>query len=171
MDHLIDQGCTRILHLAGPDTLQLSRLRLNGWRDSLIAHNLPADDSLIVYTGLSMDEGGAVAHKILDMKHRPDGIFAINDPVAIGAMKILQKNGVRIPDDIAVVGFSESQMSVIIEPNLSSVEQPTFEIGRLSAQLLLDQIRNKAKNRKVEIKKIVLDAMLNVRESSVRKKL
>lgn len=86
-------------------------------------------------------------------------------------MKILQKNGVKIPDDIAVVGFSESQMSVIIEPNLSSVEQPTFEIGRLSAQLLLDQIRNKAKNRKVEIKKIVLDAMLNVRESSVRKRL
>ncbi len=168
VDHLIDQGCRRILHLAGPDTLQLSMLRMKGWRDSLAAHDLPADDSLIVYSGLSLEDGGTAAHKILGMEHRPDGIFAINDPVAIGAMKTLQKNGVKIPADIAVVGFSESRMGMIIEPNLSSVEQPTFEMGRVSAQLLLEQIKGREMNRKAETKNIVLDAKLNVRGSSIR---
>ena len=75
------------------------------------------------------------------MPNKPDAIFAVNDPAAIGAMKTLQKKGMVIPDDIAFVGFSESQKALIIEPNLTSVEQPTLKWEKLLLKLLLEQIK------------------------------
>ena len=112
----------------------------------------------------------AVEHLILEMEKMPDGIFAVNDPVAIGAMKTLQKNKIRIPEDMAVVGFSESKEAFIVEPNLTSVEQPTFEMGRNAAQLLLEQIKHNVNNEdKMLSKSVILDAKLNIRESSLRK--
>ena len=102
------------------------------------------------------------------MSPRPDAVFAVNDPAAIGMMKTLQKAGVRIPDEVAFVGFSESQSALIIEPNLTSVSQPTFEMGRIAAELLLGQIRNYS-----EVigphQTISLQGRLNIRESSQRK--
>ena len=99
------------------------------------------------------------------MQNRPDGIYAVNDPSAIGAIKELKRHGVSIPKDIAVVGFSESRMATIIEPNLTSVAQPTFEIGASSARLILEWMQIGRMPRNLEIK---LDASLNVRESSLR---
>ena len=94
----------------------------------------------------------------------------MNDPVAIGAMKTLQKNKIRIPEDMVVVGFSESKEAFIVEPNLTSVEQPTFEMGRNAAQLLLEQIKHNVNNEdKMLSKSIILDAKLNIRESSLRR--
>lgn len=115
-----------------------------------------------------MECGVMAAYQILDMKKLPDAIFAINDPVAIGAMKTLQKHGIKIPEDIAVVGFTESRMAMIIEPNLTSVEQPTFEMGKLAAELLLEQLKNNQDER-LSPKIITLDAKLNIRESSLKK--
>ena len=82
-------------------------------------------------------------------------------------MKTLQKHEIRIPEDIAVIGFTESKMAVIVEPNLSSVEQPTFEMGRAAAELLLEQINN-PHDEKHAPKTIILDATLNIRKSSLR---
>ena len=105
------------------------------------------------------------------MRELPDGVFAVNDPVAIGVMKTLQKNKIKIPEDIAVVGFSESKEAFIVEPNLTSVEQPTFEMGKSAAQLLLEQIRHNTNNEdKMLSKSLILDAKLNIRESSLRKR-
>lgn len=101
------------------------------------------------------------------MKERPDAIFAFNDPTAIGAMKTLQRHGVRIPDEIAVAGFTESEMALVIEPNLTSVEQPSFEMGRATAELLLEQINN-PNGEKRSPKTIELDGVLNIRGSSLK---
>lgn len=168
VEHLIKEGYKRIAHLAGPKNLELSQKRLQGYLDALHKHNITIDDRLIITTGLMMEKGVLAAHKILEMQEKPDAIFAVNDPVAIGAMKTLQKNGIRIPDDIGVVGFSESKKAMIVEPNLTSVEQPTFEMGKIAADLLLEQLKNK-KDEAVLSKIITLNAKLNIRESSHRR--
>lgn len=169
-EHLIQQGCKRIVHLAGPENLVVSSERKQGYLDALAAHHIPVDESLIIPCGILMERGVMSAYKILEMNPLPDGIFAFNDPTAIGAMKTLQKNGVKIPEDIAVVGFSESKMAVIVEPNLTSVEQPTFEIGKAAAEVLLQQLKNKnnPEERKSD-RTIILGAKLNIRESSCKK--
>ncbi len=167
VEHLILQGCKRIVHMAGPDTLDVAKKRKQGYLDALAKYGIPFNENLIIPCGIMMERGIMGAYQILEMNPLPDGIFAINDPTAIGAMKTLQKHGIRIPEDIAVVGFTDSKMALIIEPNLTSVEQPTFEMGKVSAELLLEQINNKDDEKKIP-KTIVLDAKLNIRKSSCR---
>jgi len=167
VEHLIKQGYKRIAHLTGPDNLELSQKRKKGYTDALEKHGMPIDPELIIPCGVMMEKGVIAAHRILEMKNMPDAIFAINDPVAIGAMKTLQKNGIKIPDDIGVAGFSESKMAMVVEPNLTSVEQPTFDMGRIAAELLIEQLKNK-KDEAVLSKCITLNAKLNIRESSLR---
>lgn len=169
VQHLIDQGYKRIAHLAGPENLILSQQRKKGYIDALTANDLPLRDEYIITTGVMMERGVMAAHIIIEMKEKPDAVFAINDHVAIGFMKTLQKNGLRIPKDIAVAGFSESQSALIIEPNLTSVEQPTYEIGEAAAKLLLEQINhNKIEKDRMPVKSLILDAKLNIRESTLR---
>lgn len=169
VEHLIEQGCRRIVHLAGPDDLLIARQRKHGYIDALKKYGLPLDEELIIDCGILMEKGIMAAYQILEMKELPDAIFAVNDPVAIGVMKTLQKNQIRIPEDIAVVGFSESKEALIVEPNLTSIEQPTFEMGRNAAQLLLEQIKHNSKYEdKMVSKSIVLEAKLNIRESSIQ---
>lgn len=171
VEHLIEQGCRRIVHLAGAADLLIARKRRDGYVDALRKHGLPVDERLIIDCGIMMEKGIMAAYEILEMKEAPDAIFAVNDPVAIGAMKTLQKNGVRIPEDMAVVGFTESKEALIVEPNLTSVEQPTFEMGRNAAYLLLEQIKhNSSHEDRMMSKSIILDAKLNIRESSLKRK-
>ena len=115
-----------------------------------------------------MESGQKAAAALLKMHPRPAAVFAVNAPAAIGMMKTLQKAGIRIPDEIAFVGFSESQSALIIEPNLTSVAQPTFEMGRVAAKLLLEQIRNFSEAFGPR-RSISLQGKLNIRESSQRK--
>lgn len=168
VEHLIKEGRRRIVHLSGQENLQLSKDRKQGYIDALKKYDIMVDENLIIPSGVMMERGILGAYKILEMETLPDAIFAINDPTAIGAMKTLQKNGIRVPEDIAVVGFTESKMALIVEPNLTSVEQPTFEMGKVAAELLLQQIKETQEEKGISIKKIVLDAKLNIRESSVR---
>lgn len=171
VEHLIEQGCKRIVHLAGAADLLIARKRRDGYVDALRKHGLPVDERLIIDCGIMMEKGIMAAYEILEMKESPDAIFAVNDPVAIGAMKTLQKNGVRIPEDMAVVGFTESKEALIVEPNLTSVEQHTFEMGRNAAYLLLEQIKhNSSHEDRMMSKSIILDAKLNIRESSLKRK-
>lgn len=167
VEHLILQGCKSIAHLAGPEDLPIARNRREGYIDALRKYNLAVDNRLILDGGLTLEDGEAAAQTILQMDLQPDGIFAVNDPVAIGAMKMLQKKGICIPGDMAIVGFSESKLACIVEPNLTSVEQPTFEMGRSAAQLLLQQIRHQEANG-IQPASVTLDARLNIRESSMK---
>ena len=168
VEHLIRQGYKRIAHLAGPKRLLLSQERERGYRNALQAHGVSAIEELVIPGGISMESGQKAAAELLKMHPRPDAVFAVNDPAEIGMMKTLQKAGIRIPDEIAFVGFSESQSALIIEPNLTSVAQPTFEMGRVAAKLLLEQIRNYSETIGPH-QSISLQGKLNIRESSQRK--
>lgn len=112
-----------------------------------------------------MEDGQKAAEKLIKAGSLPDAIFAVNDPCAIGAMKTLRKYGIKVPQEVGIAGFSETKIAALIDPPLTSVYQPTFEIGETAAKLLLNQIR--AGTRLHIPQTIVLNGKLNVRESSL----
>jgi LacI family transcriptional regulator len=169
--HLIEQGCKRIAHIEGSPNLEITKQRLEGYLDALKEKGIPVDKDLIIPCPDPSIEGGKIAtEKILAMSNVPDGIFATNDPVAMGAMQAIRAKGLKIPQDIAVVGFSNWLFSSMTDPPLSSVDQPGFEMGREATKLLIRQIEIKSKediDPKPETK--ILKTKLVIRESSSRK--
>lgn len=166
-EHLIYQGFKKIFHFAGPNGLMFSQNRKNGFIDALRKHKLPINESRIIETGLMINDGERVMEKLINENNLPDAIFAVNDPTAIGAMKMLKKHGFKIPGDVALVGFTETKLAELIDPPLTSVAQPTKEIGRTAAQLLLEQIESKG----IFVPQtVILNGRLNVRESSMKLK-
>jgi len=164
-EHLIYQGYKKIFHFSGPTGLTFTQNRKNGFIDAHRKHKLAIDNQTIIETGLMISDGEREMEKLIQNDNIPDAIFAVNDPTAIGAMKILKKNGLKIPGDVALVGFTESQLAQLVDPPLTSVAQPTKEIGRTAARLLLDQIESKG----IFVPQtVVLNGRLNVRESSMK---
>ncbi|MDJ1468308.1 LacI family DNA-binding transcriptional regulator [Cytophagaceae bacterium DM2B3-1] len=139
-EHLITTGRKRIAHLAGPATLAISRKRLDGYRDALRRYGIPSDESLIISYDLTMEKVDIYVNHLLNLANRPDALFCINDPTAIQAIQVIKQRGLRIPDDIAVVGFSNDYYSAYIEPSLTTVAQPVQDVGSTAARLLINQI-------------------------------
>ncbi|ADB39998.1 LacI family DNA-binding transcriptional regulator [Spirosoma linguale] len=165
-EHLIQTGKRRIAHLAGPMSLYISRKRLEGYKDALRKHNLPIDDDLIISYDLNLERAKIYVNYLLDLPEPPDALFAVNDPTALEALKIIKARGLSIPDQIAVVGFSNDYGSSLIEPGLTTIAQPTRDIGRIAAQLLLEQINSETTTWKPVTR--VLKTELIVRGSSVK---
>lgn len=166
-EHLIYQGYKKIFHFAGPSGLMFTNNRKNGFVDAHRKHKLPFDEGSIIETGLMINDGERVMEKLINDKNLPEAIFAVNDPTAIGAMKMLKKYGFKIPEDVALVGFTESKLAPLIDPPLTSVAQPTKEIGQTAAKLLLEQIETKG----IFVPQtVILNGRLNIRESSVKLK-
>lgn len=164
VEHLIKEGRRNIAHFAGPPLLQISIERIRGYKDALAKHGIPFKKELLIDcgSGLEQENGRKAAQDMLDAGIKPDAVFAICDPIAIGVMMTLKRNNIKIPDQIAVVGFCDEPVAKVVEPQLSSLVQPAFEIGKISVELLLNQI----KNRDSLIEKKVLSAKLMVRQSS-----
>ncbi|PQA54021.1 LacI family DNA-binding transcriptional regulator [Siphonobacter curvatus] len=139
--HLLEQGYRRIAHIAGPGSLLISRLRQKGYTDALASYGIELDPELIITYDLTDEKARIYATYLLDLPTPPDAIFAVNDPTAIQVMLVAKAKGVRIPEELAVVGFSNDPISAIIEPGLTTVSQPVGEIGRTAARLFLETIR------------------------------
>ncbi|HTF19217.1 MAG TPA: substrate-binding domain-containing protein [Chryseolinea sp.] len=169
VEHLIQQGCKRIAHLGGPQNLQIGRQRLKGYLDALRHYNLPVDDELIVYYNLTRANARPAAQQLLELPAPPDGIFAVNDPAGIETILVAKSKGLRIPDDVAIVGFSNEPTSALIEPGLSTLAQPLDEIGKTTVQLLLSEIE--ADGDLNAPKTEILKTQLIVRGSSLRKRV
>jgi len=165
-EHLITQGYKKIVCLKGKDSLSLSHERVRGFKDAFKKHRITITKDQIIPTGFTSDDGVRVAETMIKNNDIPDAIFACNDLSAIGAMKVFKKHGYKIPTDIAFVGFTESKMADLIDPPLTSVAQPTLDIGREAAKLLIEQIENK--NTPFIPQTIILNGQLNIRESSVK---
>ena len=164
VEHLIKSGYKRIAHLAGPKNLSISKFRLKGYMDALQQGNLSFNDSMVVYGGLDDTDGIVGFQKLLNLETLPDAIFAVNDPVATGAFVMIKEHGMKIPDDIALAGFSNTYMTSLLDPPLTTVEQPSYEIGKTAAQLLMEQINSNDEN--FVPKFIVLKTHLIVRGST-----
>jgi DNA-binding LacI/PurR family transcriptional regulator len=162
--HLIEKGRKRIAHLCGPESLAICRGRKRGYVDTLAKYGLPVDNDLIVHYDLNIDNVKVYINYFLSLKDRPDSIFCINDPTAIETIRIVKEKGLRIPEDISIIGFSNDYVSALIEPSLTTVEQPIRDMGRTAATLLLDQIDREVADWKAPT--IVLKTKLIVRNSS-----
>jgi DNA-binding LacI/PurR family transcriptional regulator len=142
VDYLVRTGCKRIAHITGPSDLSISRHRLNGYLDALARHNIVRNDQLIItVSGFTPEHGVDAAKKIIQNPELPDAIFAINDGVAIGAMYVIKETGIKIPEQISVVGFDDEPHSSYFIPPLTSVWQPVYDMGMLSARILLNKLK------------------------------
>jgi LacI family transcriptional regulator len=165
VEHLIKSGYRRIGHMAGQDGIALNRKRFEGYRDALAAHGLPLEEKFHLHGGYREEDGRAGAERYLAMDELPEAILAINDPVAVGLYTRFKEAGVRIPDDVALVGFSDTPVAALIEPALTTVYQPAFDMGRTAVSLLLRQFEEGAD---FVPETVVLETELRVRGSSAQ---
>ncbi len=164
--HLIDQGCKRIAHIAGAQHRNIYKERLDGYRDALTSHGIGIDEEIILQSKfLSHEEGLDFAEKLMNMKDRPDGVFCANDTTAISVILYAKKIGVKIPDELAVIGFNNDPQSEIVDPPLSTMVHPAVDMGRLAAQQV---IRQKDHSEIERSETIVLKTKLLIRGSSLR---
>ena len=168
-EHLIDSGCKKIGHIAGNQKTDIFKARLEGFRAALIKHDLPIQENLILQTKhLGYDEGVICANKYLELPELPDGIFCANDYTAVSLIQVFRKAGIKIPQQVAVVGFSNYPISKIIEPHLTTINDCAFQMGESSAKLLIRQIEDK--DEFVNSETITIRTDLIVRESTNRLK-
>ena len=142
--HLIDCGCKNIAHIAGPDNLQLSEDRKEGYKNALEKYGLKYDEELVVSCDFSLEDGKEAMEKIIQSGKKVDGIFTVCDAAAYGAMAVLKNVGYKIPEDVSVIGFTNEPFAKLIEPSLSTISQPSYEIGETATHLLLKHIESKA---------------------------
>lgn len=166
--HLIEQGCRRIVHITATSDLDVYVHRLKGYKQALADNGISFAKDRVLKGNLSLEYGKQAAEVILKMKQRPDGIFVANDNCAVGCMMTLKENGIRIPEDIAIVGFNNDPVSEVIEPNLTTIEYPGSKMGEVAARQLINHLKNVMPADAVN--KIELPSSLIVRASSSKKK-
>ncbi len=140
--YLINTGCARIAHIAGPSNIVLSMNRRAGYFDALKEANLEIRQSLIRDGDFTVESGMECMTSLLESKEEFDAVFCVCDTVAFGAMKILKDYGKKIPDEISIAGFTNEPMAGLIEPSLTTVKQPIYQIGENAAKMLFAQIRD-----------------------------
>ncbi|MEZ4828624.1 MAG: LacI family DNA-binding transcriptional regulator [Bacteroidia bacterium] len=164
VEFLIQTGCRRIAHIAGPAPLSNSTERLNGYLAALESYDLPDDETLIRHCDMSRDNISNIVEELLQLPVRPDAIFTFNDNIAYDVMRIVKRKGLRIPEDISIVGFSDQPLSEMIEPALTTVAQPAYKIGEVAVQLMFEQLDND--DAEVPFRTETLETRLIVRDST-----
>ena len=161
--HLLENGSRKIVYVSGPEDLYISKKRKEGYLKALKEYGLDEDSSLIKITDLTEAGNIQVAREILKMDPRPDAVFCMIDPVAVDVLTEWKAEGIRIPEDIALAGFTNNPTSAVVEPPLTTVSQPGYEMGKLAATHLLDQLDGIASEDPISI---ILETTLVPRKSS-----
>lgn len=142
VEHLISTGRKRIAHIAGPETLSNSRQRLSGYLGALKKYNIPVEDELIVRCDLTRTSARERTSQVISLRKMPDSILTYNSSIAFEGMLVVKEKGLRIPDQIAFVGFANEPIISYIEPQLTTVIQPAYQIGQEAVNLFLEQQSN-----------------------------
>jgi LacI family transcriptional regulator len=162
VNHLVQRGYKRIAHFGGPKELGICIRRLNGYVEALKQNGFPSPNGFVRYGGLHEEDGYKSMDCMLKENIIPDAIFAVNDPVAIGAFQRIKEAGLKIPGDIAIVGFSNNKITALVDPPLTTVNQPSFEMGKKAAEILIAIIEDGT----IEPKTLTLETELIVRGST-----
>jgi len=165
--HLIENGCKRIAHITGSLNRNVYADRLKGFKKALAAKKIAYDPKLVFTDSLTDAAGAGVAGEILAMAKKPDGVFTANDTSAVACMRELKRGGIKIPNDIAFVGFNNDPISRVIEPNLTTINYPGEEMGEMAATTLINSLKHVSASK---LNKVIINHELIVRQSSVRKK-
>lgn len=142
VEHLIKNGYTKIGHIGGPENLQISKNRFKGYRDALLKYDLPLNPDWVVYCDLSQASAQKCAKQLLDKASPPDAIFTVNDPAAIQLIMEAKKRGIKVGPQLGVVGFSNDSRSEVIEPSLTTLQQPIDQMAEICVHLLLNKIND-----------------------------
>jgi LacI family transcriptional regulator len=163
--HLIEQGCRRIAFVAGPSVTTTARDRLAGYTAALKEAGRPVDESLIVSGDFRIEGGYEATRELLRSRRRPDGLFVSNNLMTVGALDALSEADLQVPGDLAFVGFDDVRWAMGRRAQVTAVQQPTYDIGRRAATLLLARIKGDLS----EPHRVMLPAELVVRRSSQRR--
>lgn len=162
--HLIEQGCKRIAHIGGYKHTRIFNNRIRGYIDAIKKHNLPLDNELLLESSLTIEDGREKMTQLLALKNRPDAVYVAGDYAALGALQVLNEQNIKIPNDIALVGFGNEPFTAMVTPAISSIEQHSAEIGKQAALTFLERVKEPFV--KQTLNKVILDAELIIRDSS-----
>ncbi|MGV3509853.1 MAG: LacI family DNA-binding transcriptional regulator [Sphingobacteriaceae bacterium] len=165
-EHLIKQGYKNILHITAQQNIPIFKERLRGYIDALKHYNLPLNEDLIIKGDFSIEFGKDVVRQSKMQDTNYDAIFALEDFTAMGAMQAVKELGIKVPEEIGIIGFANESFGSLVSPTLSTIDQQTSKMGEETARMFIDQLKNGSKD--PEPQKIVLDPVLVVRESSNR---
>jgi LacI family transcriptional regulator len=165
--HLIDQGCKKIVHITSSLKRNVYSQRFRGYKEALAANEIPFDESLVIINDLSERAGIESTAQILKMNPLPDGLFITNDFVAAVCMRTLKENGIKIPEDIAVVGFNNDAISKLIEPTLTTINYPGIDVGEIAARNLINHLKGIGNIQNTNT--IIIRSNLIIRNSSLKK--
>lgn len=163
-EHLIkEHGYTKIAHLSGPQKVSIGKERLFGYKDALNAHNLTINEKWILQAGFKEETGYEAMITLLERggDNHPEAVVAVNDPTAIGAIKAIKEYGLTIPDDIAIVGFTDDIRSSLLDVPLTTVHQPAYQMGEEAAKKLISFIEEDDGT----VEKIEIPTSLKIRSS------
>ncbi|SDL48718.1 LacI family DNA-binding transcriptional regulator [Siphonobacter aquaeclarae] len=167
-EHLIAQGCRRLACLTGPQHLPIVQQRTAGFRAALHKNNLPVREEWLVEGPFRQQSGNQLTKELCaNAADYPDGILAASTSIALGAHLAIREMGLRMPEQVALIGFSDPPIAPLLDPPLSSVAQPGFEMGQQAAELLIDLIEKKGKPIRYQTR--ILQTDLVIRKSSERK--
>lgn len=160
--HLLDQGHTRIGHISGPTSVSTGKLRAQGYRRALREAGQEPDDELVVPGEFDAATATSAAETLLGLPKPPTAIFAINDISALATMAVARRRGLRIPDDLAITGYNDSEMSSLLPIPLTTVRVPLPEMGRLAVELLMKRLSGE------EVASVLMKPEVIARESTER---
>lgn len=163
--HLIKKGYKNIAYLSGSLKTRTAKDRLDGYKAALTDSNITFDESLVKFGEYKIDWGRSGVRELLFENKHFDAIFCGNDLIAIGAMKELKEKGFNIPMDIGVMGFDDIYLAGLVEPALTTIRQPNYNMGYKAMELLLENINNDKKNGNSEMKTITLETEIIERNS------
>jgi LacI family transcriptional regulator/LacI family repressor for deo operon, udp, cdd, tsx, nupC, and nupG len=159
--HLLELGHRRIGFIGGPTQVTTAQGRKDGYLRALSEHGIAPDPTLIKTSDYKLLGGYQATCQVLDLAGPPTAIFAANNLTTLGALNCIHENGLRIPKDIAIVGFDDMPWATSLNPPLTAVAQPTYELGRMAADLLLQRIKDPTR----EVVEVKLGSRLIIRES------
>ncbi|MEM1134969.1 MAG: LacI family DNA-binding transcriptional regulator, partial [Bacteroidota bacterium] len=141
-EHLIKQGCKSIAHFGGAQHRNVYKQRKEGYEAALQKYQLSIDEKLILYSNLGEEEGFTMTEQLFQLPQSPDAIFSANDTAAVSAIRFARDKGIKVPQELAVVGFNDDYLASIISPSLTTIAHPAFEMGKIAARQLLEQKEN-----------------------------
>ncbi|SCL23376.1 transcriptional regulator, LacI family [Micromonospora rhizosphaerae] len=162
--HLLDGGYRRVACITGPRRISTAAERLRGYQQALRSRGIRPADRLIRFADFREEGGYQAMASLLDETEPPDAVFATNNLMTVGAMECLVDRGVEVPARFGVVGFDDIPWAHLVKPSLTTVSQPTYDVGRTAALLLTERITNPTKTPST----VTLRTGLQVRESSSR---
>ncbi|RNI22074.1 LacI family DNA-binding transcriptional regulator [Rufibacter latericius] len=168
VEHLIQQGCRRIAHFTSPKKVSIFKERLRGYMDALRDNGVPFHEELVVKSNLQLEDGRTSMEELLKLKELPDAVFSASDYGAMGAMQVLKERKIKVPQQIALAGFGNEPFTSFSEPALTTVDQFSLTMGRITAELFFEHFKT-GPDQKLVPQKTVLKPELIIRGSSLKK--